>query len=382
MKPRVSILCITFNQKAYIAQALDSFLSQKTNFDYEILIHDDASTDGTTEIVKAYAQKYPKQIRLFTEKENQYSKHNFEFIKNLFIAAKGRYIATCEGDDYWTDENKLQIQVDFLDSHKDYALCFHVSDVVYENSTREPHKYPDVDNKKWYTLEQLFSVNYIATSSVMYRSQKYDSFISSMMPGDWYTHLFHAQFGKIKYLDRAMSVYRKHESGVFYDYDQERDKIWIKYGLDYVRFYSELIRIYGTNEHYLAQLKAILFDLMNTLIGVDNKYATHHFQDVMHENPGNLTEFLLYQHETMRTLKDEKESFRKELLQAGDERYRYEVKADEANHKYLELKDRYRVIEKELHYVKKMPFWRVRRATGHIARRVVALFAHKATDRK
>ena len=122
----VSICCITFNQKDYIRDALDGFLKQKTDFSYEILIHDDASSDGTGEIIREYALRFPDRIFPILQTENQYSRGltNISGTFN-FPRARGRYIAMCEGDDYWTDENKLQQQVDFMEAHPDCSICFH-----------------------------------------------------------------------------------------------------------------------------------------------------------------------------------------------------------------------------------------------------------------
>ena len=113
--PLVSISCITYNHEPYIVQALNGFLMQKTTFPFEVLIHDDASTDGTTEIIKGYAQKYPEIIKPLYEEENQWIKGRRGSAEFNFPRARGKYIAFCEGDDYWIDENKLQMQVDFLE---------------------------------------------------------------------------------------------------------------------------------------------------------------------------------------------------------------------------------------------------------------------------
>ena len=123
--PLVSIFCITYNHSSYIRQCLDGFLIQKTNFPFEVLIHDDASTDDTAGIIKEYEAKYPDIIKPIYQVENQYSKGlDINIVYNL-PRARGKYIAMCEGDDYWTDPLKLQKQVDFLESHTDYSMCFH-----------------------------------------------------------------------------------------------------------------------------------------------------------------------------------------------------------------------------------------------------------------
>ena len=110
----LTINCLTYNQCDYIRQALDGFLMQKTNFRYIISVHDDASTDGTQDIITEYARKYPDLIKATLEKENQYSKHDGSLRRIVESHLQGKYVAFCEGDDYWTDAYKLQKQVDFL----------------------------------------------------------------------------------------------------------------------------------------------------------------------------------------------------------------------------------------------------------------------------
>lgn len=125
--PLVSICCITYNHAPYIKDCLEGMLQQQTTFPIEILIHDDASTDGTEEIIREYAQRHPHLIFPLYETENKFSQGYGDKMDIVFnyARAKGRYIAYCEGDDYWTDPLKLQRQVDFLESHADYSVCFH-----------------------------------------------------------------------------------------------------------------------------------------------------------------------------------------------------------------------------------------------------------------
>ena len=121
--PLVSIDCITYNHFKYIRDAIEGFLMQRTNFPLEILIHDDASIDGTAEIIKEYEKQYPWLIKPVYQAENQYSKHNGTRSKIQYDRAPGKYIALCEGDDYWTDPYKLQKQVDFLESNVWVDIC-------------------------------------------------------------------------------------------------------------------------------------------------------------------------------------------------------------------------------------------------------------------
>lgn len=122
--PLVSIVCPTYNHETFITRTLDSFLAQNTNFPIEVLVHDDASTDGTARILADYAARYPGVIRPFYQAVNQFQQGR-ECIPEIFKEARGRYIAYCEGDDYWTDPAKLQIQADFLESHPDHVLTYH-----------------------------------------------------------------------------------------------------------------------------------------------------------------------------------------------------------------------------------------------------------------
>lgn len=124
--PLVSICCITYNHAQFIRKCLDGFLMQKTDFPIEILIHDDCSTDGTTEIIREYEAKYPDLIFPLYEEENQYQQGKAAEIDFYnYRRARGKYIAYCEGDDYWTDPLKLQKQVDFLEANPEYSVCFH-----------------------------------------------------------------------------------------------------------------------------------------------------------------------------------------------------------------------------------------------------------------
>ena len=122
--PLVSIICSTYNHGLYISQCLDGFLMQKTNFPFEILIHDDASTDNTPDIIREYEHNHPQVIRPIYQKENKYSKKEDIFAKYQCSRVRGKYIAICEGDDYWIDPLKLQKQIDFLENNPDYGMIY------------------------------------------------------------------------------------------------------------------------------------------------------------------------------------------------------------------------------------------------------------------
>lgn len=132
----LTVFCLAYNHGQYIKQCLDGFVLQQTNFKFEVVVHDDASTDDTARIIQSYADKYPGLIVPILEEENQFSKRNNSISRIVIPYFRGKYIAFCEGDDYWIDQNKLQRQVDFLDSHTDYTMCFHNAFVLKSKGDR------------------------------------------------------------------------------------------------------------------------------------------------------------------------------------------------------------------------------------------------------
>ena len=214
-EPFVSICCVTYNHISYIEQCLVGFLKQKTDFPFEIIIHDDCSTDGTQEIIKEYAEKYPKIIKTILQEENQYSKGIRTILKTfIYPTCKGMYIAICEGDDYWTDENKLQKQVDFLESHKDYSACFHKAQVL-SNGKLSDSVYDHL-NQGDYDANSILNKWTIPTASFMFRSVYKDKvpFDKDFMYGDIVLFETAAQYGKLYCMAETMSVYRRVETGI------------------------------------------------------------------------------------------------------------------------------------------------------------------------
>lgn len=127
MEIMVSIICNTYNQESYLRQTLDSFINQKTNFNFEVIIHDDASTDSTAEIIREYQSRYPEIIVPIIEEENQYQKNVNITLDIDLPLAKGKYFAFCEGDDFWIDPLKLQKQVDYMENNPLCTMCIHSS---------------------------------------------------------------------------------------------------------------------------------------------------------------------------------------------------------------------------------------------------------------
>lgn len=209
----VSICCITYNQSGYIRDALEGFLMQKTDFAWELLIHDDASDDGTADIIREYAGKYPDRIFPVLQTENQYSK-GFTNISGTynFPRARGRYIAMCEGDDYWVDEDKLQRQVDYMEAHPDCSLCFHSARIeVQGRALTERSMRPYRGSRKVTPEEIIDKTSGYPTASLLFRrkmvEQLPDYYVSAPI-ADIPLQLMAAAGGWAYYMDRPMCVYR------------------------------------------------------------------------------------------------------------------------------------------------------------------------------
>lgn len=220
---KLSVSITTYNHEKYIAQALESVLNQKTSFDFEIILGEDDSIDGTREICKKYASDHPDKIKLFLNDRKNVIYINgkptgrWNFINNL-KHAKGDYIALLEGDDYWTDPLKLQKQVDFLDSHPDCAISFHNVEVIYENHPEKNHLFHRSDIKKVHTLRDIIPCNFISTCSTVFRNRLFEDFpgwFYSIPMGDWPLHILNAQHGNACYINEIMAAYRVHEGGVW-----------------------------------------------------------------------------------------------------------------------------------------------------------------------
>ena len=212
---KVSVLCAAYNHEEYLRQTLDSFLNQKTDFPFEVLVNDDASTDSTGDIIREYAAKYPDVIRPFYQKENLYSRRINLYDVVFFPACRGEYIAVCEGDDYWNDPEKLQLQVNWLDTHPEYSACVHNS---IGRFTDQPDKVLFAqDGDRDIPFEQVVQGMSHAyhTSSILARRE----FI--LNPPDYRDVAYHqgdftdyaigvrlGLSGKVRFLDRCMSVYR------------------------------------------------------------------------------------------------------------------------------------------------------------------------------
>lgn len=210
----VTIRCLTYNHEPYIRQCLEGFVMQKTNFRFEAIVHDDVSTDGTTRIIREYAEKYPDIIKPIYEIENQYSKHDGSLKRVMDAHIRGKYVALCEGDDYWIDPLKLQKQVDYMESHPKCSLCFHAHQELFPDGSKlDVHRYlSDVDDCPMKDVI-MGGGGFMATNSMLYRR---NSLVSP--PPKWYIDcpvgdaplmLLLASSGCVGYLDELLSCYRR-----------------------------------------------------------------------------------------------------------------------------------------------------------------------------
>lgn len=211
----VSICCITFNHEDYIGDTLKGFLMQETSFPFEIIIHDDASTDRTAEIIKEFASQ-DSRIKPILQTENQWSKGIKPSPTFVWPRAKGKYLALCEGDDFWTDPNKLQKQVTFLESNLEYVGCFHNVTVINTYNKKESLFYGENKKSRPFGINRIICKNPIPTLSVIFRKNtfKVPEDYNNYVVGDWPIHILNAQHGDYYYMNENMGAYRIHSGGV------------------------------------------------------------------------------------------------------------------------------------------------------------------------
>lgn len=313
MKPKLTIVTTTYNQEKFIEQTLDGFVMQKVNFPFQAIISDDCSTDSTRKILKKYAKKYPEIIKPVFNKKNVGPMDNFV---NTLSLVNSEYVALCDGDDFWTDENKLQKQVDFLDKNKDFSICFHQTKIFFEDGSKEDEIYPkNIKNET--TFEDLLKDSYIPANTVVYRwiftkkTKLKDIFPKNIVPGDYYVHLLHARKGKIGFIEEIMSNYRRHDGGMWWLTSQKsgEEKFYLKYGLKYINFFEAIENefsiskdIYDYKKRYLAHSLLKYYLINNMFENIVEFKNTHKYlydicisdfkYDVTYEKLGRFKKFI------------------------------------------------------------------------------------------
>lgn len=260
----VSIRCIAYNHEPYIRQCLEGFVMQKTNFRFEAIVHDDASIDHTADIIREYAEKYPDIIKPIFEVENQYSKRNGSIRKILNNACIGKYVAMCEGDDYWTDPYKLQKQVDFLESNSEYILCSHryqIYDEVGQTISNDHLTSLFMYNSQGisFSIKENLENWLTKTLTLVYRRNAISEVELDQYEWTRDTHLCYTllKYGNGFCMPDFMGTYRLHQNGIYSSITQlEKDKSNIAiYQVIYNKNYSDKI----LHAHIYKMLQKFLY---------------------------------------------------------------------------------------------------------------------------
>lgn len=236
----VSIICCTYNHENYIRECLDGFIAQETTFEIEILVHDDASTDHTAEIIREYETRYPEVIKPVYQQVNQYSKGVDIFFDILLPLAKGKYVAICEGDDYWIDSLKLQKQVDFLESHPEYGMIFG----KVRKYIQAKKQFGSVFGSSVESIESLLWNNTIPTPTTLCRKELLLSYVLDIgkqpwLLGDYPLWIFIALHSKIAFMNGILSVYRVLEESACHSKDYSKMEAFIRSIYDMKMFFVD-----------------------------------------------------------------------------------------------------------------------------------------------
>lgn len=290
--PLLAIRCLTYNHEHYIRQCLEGFIIQKTTFPFIAIVHDDASTDKTAEIIEEYALKYPDIIKPILEKENQYSKHDGSLgrILNNAIPESVKYIAMCEGDDYWTDPLKLQKQVNILESNPEYGLIHTNFKIVNEANISEYRLNQGSLNDK-NCLESLLLGNHdIGTLTTVYRKKTYESLphyyrTQRFLMGDLPLWLEFAKFSKVAFIPDITASYRRLENSASHSSDFNKRIMFLDSTLNCRLFYSDkfnmnylnnkIIKRYELTKLKLLAIEGSRTDTIKQFITLLKKYNLH-----------------------------------------------------------------------------------------------------------
>jgi len=269
----VSICTITYNHEAFVAEALDSFLMQETDFPFEIVIDDDCSTDNNAKVIQPYIDKYPNIFNANLRSVNVGMQENGE--GNL-KRAKGKYIALCEGDDYWTDPLKLQKQVDFLEGNEGYSMVFHNAELhdYFTDGTMKKSLFNELVTSCDYSADMILDRHSVATASVVFRNLKQYKYLEKNFwfpVGDTPLFITCAAHGKVYYMVEVMSVYRRVLGGMMKSAAFQNIKtnpLWIRYYKQLYADYSYLIAKKTIDKH---------LSIIYQNAGIEKKIEKKHF---------------------------------------------------------------------------------------------------------
>lgn len=265
----ISILCVTYNHEKYIRKALDGFLMQEGDFSYEILIHDDASTDGTVEILKEYKKQYPDKITLVLQEENQCSKGKDVVTSFLYPLIQGKYVAFCDGDDAWIYEKKLQRQYEWMESNPDVSMCLHNAIRVNLAEKEFIPQVLDMDSGYMQDEEIIFSKKgRIPTASFFFRAEnikKLPGYCRLAPVWDDSIKFLCASRGKIYYMDKVWSIRNYMHEGSWNKSMEQDDTFRYEHYKEYSRFLAEFNK--ETDGRFEKDVKELLFWQCTVLAG-------------------------------------------------------------------------------------------------------------------
>lgn len=280
---KLSVLMLAYNHERFIAQALDSVLMQDVDFEYEIVVGDDCSMDGTRAIVHDYARRYPRHFKLLFHPTNIGMQENF---LACYAACTGQYVATLEGDDFWSRNDKLRKQVHFLDAHPSFVACFHKVGQL-DATTGTLTSAERGASRDTFALEDFLKFNRVYTPSCVFRNKlikEFPEWYRTLGMGDWPMHLLLAAYGQYKCLPEEMAIYRIHQQGVWSGKPLE----WrTMKAIDMLRHIDQH---YGGK--YSRQIKASiarqLFILAEDFSRVDRSSALKYIRQALFTNPATV----------------------------------------------------------------------------------------------
>lgn len=270
-KPLVSICCITYNHGKFIADCLNGFLKQKTSFPFEIVVSNDCSTDDTKSIIDSYVKQYPKMIKDVSPEKNQGMMKNFY---STLMKCKGKYIAYCEGDDYWIDEKKLQMQVDFLEHNPDYGLCYTKSKKYIEKDKKIIR---GDFGKKCCNPKKIINAYLIPTQTILFRNDCFCEYMNTVEPykfnwrmGDLPLALWFGINSKIHFINKVTSIYRVLEKSANHHLDFNSSKVFLESSFEVKKYFFE--KYMQNNRINMKKLQNILIYNLSTKAFVIGDY--------------------------------------------------------------------------------------------------------------
>lgn len=283
--PLVTIRCLVYNHEPYLRQCLDGFVMQKTDFPFEAIVHDDASTDRSAEIIREYAEKYPNIIKPIFETENQYSKRNGSIRRIMNEHTRGKYVALCEGDDYWIDPYKLQKQVDFLERHPDCGLVY--TDVNFYFQKKDVMKFNYISSGKLKQshdfAEHLVNAGYIAPCTWVYRRNFLPRGAYQYVDGTFPLALDIWAQSKVFFLNEATAVYRHLSESASHSRSLQKGFCFtngvFQIQKDYIKKYRSLISETTEEKVYLSAYCRLLPAAIALKNGAFVKEALMYFKD-------------------------------------------------------------------------------------------------------